>query len=87
MNPYKLSADYERLYSLILGGMEIVCFVDYRWTGGSCRDIARARKYERIDIGVRGCGYWLFSRKDGLPELIAACKDLRLEYIDPESEK
>ncbi len=90
-NPYPLSRDYAKLYALILGGAEIVCFVDYKIIGGEMwRDIAKCRFIDgQFHTNVRGTAYGMyysvnFCKTDRKTFFIRDCERMNLEFIDPE---
>jgi hypothetical protein len=90
---YKLSKDYEKLFSLLLNGNEAVGFVDYKWNDTDAdvmRDVCKIvrEKPYNIQMFVRGMGYWglyAFHKDRGEEKnlFINGCTHINLEWIEP----
>jgi len=84
---YTTSKDYEKLWSLVQEGKEIVCFVNYRYydykddKGKIERDICLAKFKNNITF--------LFSREaiyystENTKEFLYECRSLNLEFLPP----
>lgn len=87
---YVMSRDYDLLYKMLCGGMEVPCYVDYERGINLIRDFCRARRLKPyyIIIGVRGIQYggidsYQDSEGPELNLLTSECKRMNLEFILP----
>jgi len=96
---YRLSKDYDLLYSHLIEGKTIICYVDYDFMhDGSriCRDICECKKFSEwnIQFQSRGFGYGgidKFEKEDYNITISEkeyfkkVCKSLNVEWVIPQS--
>ena len=89
---YQTSRNYSALYDLLCKGVEVLCYVDMKFSDGDVyRDVARARRPEEwvISVGARGICYGEIRpshNTGGLSEratLDRECRRMNLEWVVP----